>query len=182
MCPYSYLDVFQSLLTPLIAIVTVYIAWQQWQTNRKKLYIDLYDRRLRIYTEVKNFLRAITGDSIIDTNELLIFYSSVSEADFLFGPEISKYINEIYKHAVDLRRWNSEYRDFAQPIPEGYDHKKVCDGIDSELMWLSNQFEPTKEKFGKYLTLDDNCIIRIQHNVRRFLYQLRESRKGRSTQ
>jgi hypothetical protein len=28
---------FNALLTPLIAVVAVYIAWQQWQTNKQKL-------------------------------------------------------------------------------------------------------------------------------------------------
>lgn len=180
MCPYSFLiEISKALLTPLIAGVAVYIAWQQWQTSRKKLFLDLYDRRLRIYIEVKKILSTIIRDAKIDINELLIFYSSVSEADFLFGPEIPKYINEIYEHAVDLNYWNKEYRDFTQPILEGYDHKKVCDGMHSELMWLNHQLGPAKEKFRKYLTLDDNCFIRIRHNARRFWRLLLEFRKGR---
>ena len=180
MCPYSFLfELSKTLLTPLIAIVAAYIAWQQWQTNRKKLFLDLYDRRLRIYTEVKKILSTITRDAKISINELLIFYSSVSEADFLFGPEIPRYITEIYEHGVDLNYWNSEYRDFTQPKPKGYDNKKVSDGMHAELMWLSHQFEPAKEKFRKYLTLDDSCANRIRRNVLRFWRRLREPRKVR---
>lgn len=47
---------FNAFLTPLIAIVAVYIAWQQWQTNKHKLELELYDRRLRIYEEVRKIL------------------------------------------------------------------------------------------------------------------------------
>jgi hypothetical protein len=35
----------QGSLTLIIAIVAVYIALQQWKTNRQKLTLDLYDRR-----------------------------------------------------------------------------------------------------------------------------------------
>ena len=50
------IKIFSGLLTPVIAIVAVYIAWQQWQTNRQKLILDRYDRRLRIYEEVRKIL------------------------------------------------------------------------------------------------------------------------------
>ncbi len=45
----ALIDVFSALLTPVIAAIAVYVAYQQWQTNRRRLQLDLYDRRLRIY-------------------------------------------------------------------------------------------------------------------------------------
>jgi len=52
-----------------------------------------------------------------------------------------------------LEYWNNEYRDYTQQTPEGYDHKKVCDGMHAELTWLSAQFEPAHQKFKKYLDI-----------------------------
>lgn len=48
---------------------------------------------------------------------------------------------------------NNEYRDCntIQFAPENYDHQKVCAESHKELVWLTNQFEPAKEMFGKYL-------------------------------
>jgi hypothetical protein len=87
------------------------------------------------------------------TEELLQFRTSVSEADFLFGPEIPEYIDQVYKRGLNLWRWNQEYRDYSQEIPEGYDHKQVVDEMHKELTWLSGQFDPAKEKFRKYLNI-----------------------------
>ncbi|HYC47398.1 MAG TPA: hypothetical protein VED01_18135 [Burkholderiales bacterium] len=144
-------QISQALLTPLIAIVATYIAWQQWRTNQPKLILDRYDRRLRIYEEVKRILSIILRDAKASTDDLLKFRTSVSEADFLFGPEIPEYIDEIYRHGVALWRWSQEYRDYRQEKPEGYDHNKVVDEMHKELKWLTEQFEPAKQKFKKYL-------------------------------
>ena len=141
----------KGLLIPLIAIVATYVAWQQWQTNRQKLILDRYDRRLRVYEEVRKILGIILRDAKASYEDLMKFRTAVSEADFLFGPEIPEYIDEIYKRGVKLQYWSGEYRDYAQEKPEGYDHRKVVDGMHSELTWLTEQFEPAKLKFKKYL-------------------------------
>ena len=49
----------KALLTPVIAIVATYIAWQQWKSNQLKLHLDRYDRRLRVYEEVRQILSII---------------------------------------------------------------------------------------------------------------------------
>lgn len=153
MCIEQIIDISKGLLTPVIAAVATYIAWQQWKTNRQKLELDQYERRLRIYEEVQKMLRIIARDAKASLSDLLEFRTSVSEADFLFGPEIMKYIDEIYTHSCNLGRWNDEYRDDTQAYPEGYDHNKVVAEKHKELTWLVDQFEPAKEKFQKYLRL-----------------------------
>lgn len=151
MCIAEILDISKALLTPIVAIVATYIAWQQWKTNQRKLVLDRYDRRLHVYEEVRKILSIILRDAKASYDDLLKFRTSVSEADFLFGSEIPSYIDEIYSRGVKLQYWSNEYRDFTQQIPEGYDHQKVCDGMHSELTWLTEQFEPAKQKFKKYL-------------------------------
>jgi len=146
-------NIAKALLTPIIAIIAVYIAWQQWKTNQQKLNLERYDRRLRVYEEVRKILSIIVRDAKANTDDLLKFRTSVSEADFLFGPEISEYIDEIYKHGLSLWRWNQEYRDYTQEKPENYDHKKVVDEMHKELTWLTKQFEPAKQEFKKYLDI-----------------------------
>lgn len=145
------IDVAKALLTPAIAVVTAYIAWQQWRTNRQKLALDLYDRRVSVYEQVKKILSIVMREAHATYDELLAFRSATSQADFLFGPEIPKYLDDIYQHGVKLEYWHKQYRDFTQEKPPGYDHDKVVEGDDAELEWLSAQFEPALEKFKEYL-------------------------------
>ena len=148
------IEISTALLTPFIAIVATYIMWQQWKTNQQRLNLERYDRRLHVYEEVRKILSIIQRDAKASIEDLLKFRTSVSEADFLFGPEIPAYIDEIYKRGLNLWRWNQEYRDSTQgKPPEGYDHRKVVDEKHKELEWLIEQFEPAKEKFNKYLNI-----------------------------
>ncbi|SRR6266542_2775022 len=147
------LKISQGLLTPIIGLVATYIAWQQWKTNRNKLNLDRYERRLQVYKEVVRFISIGRRDANYNDDELLTFRLKVSEADFLFGEEVSKYIDELHQRAVNLYRWNKEYRDDSRPKPEGYNHKEVVDEMHKELLWVSSQLEPARNLFKKYLNI-----------------------------
>jgi len=152
-CIEQIIELSKALLTPIIAIVATYIAWQQWNTNKQKLNLERYDRRLKVYEEVRKILSIVMRDGTVETDDLLKFRTSVSEADFLFGEEIPRYIDEIYVHGLNLWRWKSDYRDVNQSVPEGYNHKEVVENMHLELTWLISQFGPAKEKFKKYLDI-----------------------------
>ena len=52
-----YVDLFAALLTPVIAIIATYIAYQQYRANQLKLRHEPYDRRLLLYNAVAEFLQ-----------------------------------------------------------------------------------------------------------------------------
>jgi hypothetical protein len=52
-----------------------------------------------------------------------------------------------------LRTANIQYRDAYQEKPPGYDHMKVVDEMHAQTVWLTEQFDPAKEMFSKYLNV-----------------------------
>jgi len=153
MCMLQMLEILKGWLTPLIAIIAIYIAWQQWKINKQKLDLERYERRLHVYKEVIGFLSLMPNSKNVSIYELPKFRAAVAEADFLFGPEIPKYIDEICSHWRELWVFQQEYRDITQEIPEGYNHQEKVEGIKSHSTWLANQIvsDFAKEKFKKYL-------------------------------
>ena len=151
----SYMDEFlkisQGLLTPVIAAIALYIAYQQWKTNDNKLKWDKYEKGIEIYKEIVNFISIGINETNYKNDELMSFKPKVSEADFLFGEEIPKYIDELQKRAVKLSYWNKKYRDYTQPKLENYDHEKIEEEMHKELVWISSQLEPARNLFKKYL-------------------------------
>lgn len=150
---HAMIDVFSALLTPLIALIAVYIAYQQWQTNRRKLELELYDGRLRVYQTVAQFVSNVVADASLEQQDLSDLWRNTAEADFLFGSDVRDYLKELTAHAIKLRKWNSQYRDRSQVPPEGYDHSKVSEGMDREVRWFADQSEEARQLFGKYLNL-----------------------------
>lgn len=145
------LQILQGLLTPVIAGIAVYIAWQQWKTNERKFVLDRYDRRLRVYQNVVAVLLLVQRDFKPEIMDLQKFRSDTAEADFLFEPEIPAYLDEIFERGVSLWSANFEYRDFTQPIPPGYDHKEVTTRMHEQKVWFTQQYGAAKQKFKKYL-------------------------------
>jgi hypothetical protein len=145
--------VSSALLTPVIAIIATYIAWQQWKGNELKLRLERYEKRLRIYQEVVKMLSLIMRDADAKLEDLMAFRANTAEADFLFGPEVARYISTVFSRGVALRTANGKYRDAYQEKPPGYDHVKVVDEMHAQLTWLTQQFDPAKEIFAKYLNV-----------------------------
>jgi hypothetical protein len=153
MCPEQIAEFIKGALTLTIAAAAVYIAYQQWQTNKQKFILDRYDRRIKVYDAVIKILRSILQKNKVTDDELYDFETSTSESDFLFGPEITAYIEEIYDHIRLLTTLKSEHQS-ARENPNGdYDSKKICAGLAAETKWLSHQFKPAKEMFKKYLDI-----------------------------
>ena len=141
----------------MIAAIALYIAYQQWQTNRRKLDIDLYDRRLAIYQAVDKFVSAIVRDLDPKLEDFYEFRWATAEADFLFGPDIREYLEELTEHSLALRRWQAEYRHAhtTQDAPPDYDHAKVVRGQHKEAVWFAEQHKTALQRFGKYMNLWD---------------------------
>src|SRR5205823_1324423 len=109
--------------------------------------------RIQIYREVRAILLRVQQDFNPGTEELQSFISAVAEADFLYGPEIPAYIDEIFKRGWKLYSAHIRYRDFTQPVPQGYDHSKVVSEMTEQETWFTDQIASgaAKEKFRKYL-------------------------------
>ena len=145
----------QVVFNIVLGLTTAYIAYQQWQANTFKLRMDLYDRRLRLYQEVNKIVGIIVRDANVELPDLWAFVASTAEADFLFGPEIREYLEEIFTRGNKLRSANREYRDATQRIPPGYDHNRVVQEMDEQCSWFAGQLtgQPNiaKQKFAVYL-------------------------------
>ncbi len=153
----KFIQILQGFLAPVIAVLTLYIASQQWKGNKLKLRMEQYDRRYAVYLEVWKLISQVLSEADISTQELLRFSTATSQADFLFGPEMSSYVKEIFKHGNNLSMLNKQIRYYqeTQIVPDGYDHVKSIRESTEELEWFSNQLPPAlNNKFRKYLDLN----------------------------
>ena len=146
------IEVFAALLTPVIAAIAVYIAYQQWRTNRQRLDLDRYERRLRVYQAVDRFISNVVADVSPEPQDIFDLRKNTAEADFLFGSDVRDYLKTLATRAAELRKWNSKYRDYRETKPEEYDHSQVVAAQDREVRWFADQSERARQLFGKYLS------------------------------
>jgi hypothetical protein len=131
--------VLAALLTPAIAIVTTYIAYQQYQTNRRQHRLDLFEKRLAVFNSAMTLIPSIAQRGRVENlDQLFNMIRETRDHEFLFGPEIGAYISEVYQNGVDL-----EGIDFAQPLDRAARARL--------LQWFRGQSATATEKFRKYL-------------------------------
>jgi len=145
----DYVKFSSAALTPILALLTAYIAFRQWRTNHLKLRHELYERRLSVYVAVMEFLAYVMQRASLNDEELRNFLKKTRESYFLFGKDIGKYLDELYKKAVDLQALSSELE--SLPVGEERSRKVLEKGEISK--WFSRQFDVTRTKFSKYMRL-----------------------------
>ena len=154
--------------TTFLGAVAVYVAWQQWQTNRHRAESerldrqlqrkrDLYDRRWGIYQGVMNYISEMTGDLEPETMLKALFklHRVEAEARFLFGADVRDYLEELSRHGAAFRKWRV-LSDEPPTRPSGYDHDEVVAGDQAEGKWFVEQYQAAPRRFESYLRLSDD--------------------------
>jgi hypothetical protein len=155
------------IATPIVAVAALMIARrqatiamqqadtarQQAHVNQRKYAADLYDRRLRIYEELRRVMGVAIRQGDVPLEDFLRFQVGISDADFLFGEDVISYLETFRQRCVDLGRWNDEFRTPVISRPPDFDLQKIINEKYAALRWIADQHEPAKSIFKRYLHL-----------------------------
>lgn len=151
----SWIEVLSAFLTPIIAVVTAYIAYQQYHTNQQQLRHETYERRIAVYKAIQKYLSEIIRDGKTSYERIFEFTSEVSEAVFLFDNSVQEKIDEIYKKSirmVDLKQ-KLYPLDGSSGLPKGEERNKVVNEEKELLTWHTEQFSEIRSFFVKKMGL-----------------------------
>ena len=166
----SYIDtafrILHGLLTPVIACIAVYIAYQQYKTNRDKLRLDLYNKRYEVFYSLMKLLAHILQTAKVEHEQVNEFSREAKEAVFLFDKDISTYLDMVKKKSRDLWAVNEELKD----MPRGKERSEKAREVTNLLHWLTNQFDIATKKFSKYLKFEQRLkgkTINLKRGLKR---------------
>ena len=172
----NFIEILSGLLTPMIAIIAAYIAFQQYRSNKKqgklkleldtvnsqleknrvkleeyKLRLGLYNKRYQIFDKTKKLLHKINQDAKIDLIDLRDFIFDTNESKFLFDNDISSFLVELKENANKLTHLTDDLKNINH-YQEGQVEKESKVERDSELIsWFTYEYENIELKFDKYL-------------------------------
>lgn len=152
---YEYIDKimawFAGLLTPLVAVIALWIARRQGKNDELKTRHELHEKRRAVYAALTDLLAHILAEADVDIPQLRTFALKTSDAYFLFGKGIADYLHEIYRKGVHYRLLNLRIHGHV-PVPEP-ERIKACNEANDLSKWFSDQFEESREKFSEFLKL-----------------------------
>ena len=156
------IDYLKALLTPIIAVLAVYIAYRQWITTRNQFRLNYFDRRLSVYTAAMELVSEIGIMGTISPEKARVFLVKTREARFLFADDIDAYCTELYKKSEQLRIKEDVFRDTN---PQDSKRERMINEITELKTWFHNQITYIPQRFEKYLKIEDNPLRRIFKNL-----------------
>jgi uncharacterized membrane protein YwzB len=146
----DWINFFAALLTPIVAILGLCIAWWQLKTAQNKLKFELFDRRYSIYEAARVLLIAIVKNGNASDAEMLIFVLATRESKWLLNSDVAKYLEDDFLHkAIDLQTLQTE-RENALTDDERANISKKQSEIKK---WFIVQPAVLGEKFTPFLGL-----------------------------
>jgi len=107
----------------------------------------LFDKRYAVYKAAQVFLSKILRDAKFELNDLFEFRGDAQDSVFLFGEDITGYLDEIDSKALEF--W--EKQESIKGIPKGEKRSEMCEKQTQLLGWLTKQLPELKNKFAPYL-------------------------------
>lgn len=137
--------VFQALLTPLVAIIALGIAFAQWWTARNRLKLDLFDRRWAIYEITRKTLAEIFERQELSSETQRQFRAAIRTANWLLDDELDRYLREsLWPHAAL----------YSTPLDSnevGERHRVAKQTRD----WVAAELPVVERHFGRFLKTDE---------------------------
>ena len=144
--------------TLILGISAAFIAYQQYQLNQSKYKHDLYDKRMKLYINAKNFLnyvyqtahdsKTLSTQEVLDTK----FHEAVLESEFIFDRNASDILGQLHEFSHYLDAYLKNVDDVIK-----LDHKFDQIHLNFELA--------INEYFHPYFKLNSSRFIKKQEII-----------------
>jgi hypothetical protein len=144
----DWLKVITTIFTIVIGFAASAIAYQQYRISKSKLRFDLYEKRLRIFTTVREFASTVAMRREFDVGQ---FYRDTLERYFFFDEDVCDYIEEMFEKAKLIERTTIEFA--ALNINNDERRQTLNQTLTQTKTWFFNQADIMVEIFSKYLSI-----------------------------
>ena len=138
---------FSAALTPLIAIIALYIAFQQYRTNRDKLRLDLYDRRFALFSAFADLCRSVASSARPGSVELDAFLQFRHKTQFLFDPTVAAFLEKTRLNALRVQYLQKL---LDGDLPVGEDRTRASEELSGLMSWFGAQHDDARVHFERY--------------------------------
>ena len=136
----------------VIGAIAAFLTWRQYEVARAKLKFDLFDRRFAIFQQTWEILSEVVIRGTREKNYGLAtpFNDFLPQARFLFGKDISDYLDEASTNWADLHALEAERADLS-----GQERLRNIERARELRNWFEEEAkEGCKRTFGSYLNFE----------------------------
>lgn len=159
----------QSVMTVLIAVIAVWIAFAQWHLARARLRMDLFDRRSAVINSLREIIGTAIESQTVANQALWKFGYDKVGTRWLFDHEIETYLAEVSLR-LGILNADKQIRDMQPGTQQGFDAGAK---IDETMFWLIEQIEQLDSRFGRFMLINEpfytsikSCFCPVRTNWR----------------
>ena len=130
-------------------LVTGYIAIQQWLTARRKLRLDVFDRRLPVFEDAMSFTEIVSTKEKITLEVVQKFKFATKSVQFLFNRRMQDYCDNLYTEAYCV--WSGKQK--IDSLPEGEERDKSMGLWQGRRVWFNDQRKEIPKRFARFLKI-----------------------------
>lgn len=132
----------------IMAAFLAYIAYQQMLINKKKLNLDLYNKRFSVYADTLRFYQELVGEEVSEEAHRS-FIASKEASRFLFSkdPNIFELLDRMHTESFKI----TGFKQYGKEISETTEFVKRYELSQETFFWFGNQLTELKNKMSPYL-------------------------------
>lgn len=96
------IELLKAIAAPTVAVAAIVVSSQQVGINRTKLRLELYEKRVAVYEEVRSLLRKFVEAGALDVKDLAEFRTNTAHAAFICPASVTEFLGKIEAAAVEL--------------------------------------------------------------------------------
>lgn len=133
----------------IMAAFLAYIAYQQMAINKRKLNLDLYNKRFSVYTDTLRFYQELV-DGEVSQEAHRSFIASKEASRFLFSedPSIFELLDLMHSESFKITGFKQHGKEISG-TPEFAEGFKIA---QETFFWFGKQLTELKNKMSPYLS------------------------------
>ena len=109
----QYVNAFSTLAIGVLAAV---IGIAQWRTSHQRAVLDLFDKRMAIFNKLSVVVSKVVSLGSVSHQDEMDFAQAIREVDFLFGPQVKRYLDDLYRAMREHAVAEVKYKHGQEPI------------------------------------------------------------------
>ncbi|HEY3566457.1 MAG TPA: hypothetical protein VGP73_00890 [Thermoanaerobaculia bacterium] len=142
-----------ALTTPFIAILGVWIAYQQYRLQQYRFRFDISEQRLAVFFAVREFIRSILASRGTNDEAWNQFALQTAGATFLFKSDVMIFLDQLGKSYQKVAEVSDIQTDKA--FNNDVEQRALLAERRDEWQWMREQLSEAEKVFRPYLDLSD---------------------------
>lgn len=98
-----------------VARIQANVAEKNWKTSNEKIVLDLFDKRLAIYEDIRSVIGEVVRSGQARDDLLWKFDNVTDRAPYFFGEEVTEYLKSVRLDLIDLNLFNTLMENLTDP-------------------------------------------------------------------